>query len=46
MVKIDVVVVGKMLDELLAPAQRPAYEDWEPDYDFLMLASHCTCSCH
>lgn len=46
MVKIDVDAVGKMLDELLAPARRPSYEDCEPDYEFLAPATLCTCSCH
>ncbi|WP_181038761.1 hypothetical protein [Arthrobacter sp. Y81] len=46
MVKIDVAAVGKMLDELLAPAERSPYEDCEPDYEFLMPAWACTCSCH
>lgn len=35
MVKIDVDVVGKMLDDLLAPIVRSPYEDLEPDYEFM-----------
>lgn len=46
MVKIDVEAVGKMLDELLAPATQPSHEDYEPDYEFLMPAQVCACSCH
>jgi hypothetical protein len=43
-VKIDVEAVGAMLDELIAP--RSAYEELEPDYEYLEPAAHCTCSCH
>lgn len=36
MVKIDVDAVGKMLDELLAPIEPSACEDWEP-----IMSSSC-----
>jgi hypothetical protein len=42
--KIDVEAVGVMLDGLIAP--RSAYEELDPDYEFLEPAAHCTCSRH
>lgn len=42
--KINVEAVGAMLDDLLAP--RSAYEELEPDYEYMEPVPYCTCSCH
>lgn len=44
-VKLDVEATKKMLAELLAEPEPSAYEDLEPDYEY--MASHwCGCRCH
>lgn len=42
--QIDVEAVGAMLDDLIAP--RSAYEELDPDYEFLEPAACGTCPCH